>query len=107
MKGKVRYFRRSSKEPDAQYYWHGVSVESATSSSDELNLMLDVLAALTPSQRLPIRSIRCLSDAQHCCIDISRWDHHQVQKVLRTSAAMLFNGGGKIRSLTINPLRGR
>ena len=94
-----------SRQSDAQYFWYGVSVESDASSSGELNMMLDVIEALTPSQRRPIKRMCCSSDAYHCFIEICRWDEDAAQKVLRTSAEILFTNEAGVRSLTIVPVK--
>ena len=96
---------RLSRQSDAQYLWYGVSVESDASSPSELNMMLDVIEALTPSQRRPIKRMCCSSDAYHCFIEISRWDEDVAQRVLRTSAEILFTHEAGVRSLTIVPVK--
>lgn len=85
----------------AQYSWHGVSVESSTSNADELDTMLELVSALSPSDRAKIGKIFCDSDVGHCSVHLRRGNQGVVPKIVRTCASVLYTKFGSVRSLTI------
>ena len=88
----------------AQLHWHGVNLESSGSDDGELDTMLDLVNALSPTERVLIDQMYCDSHARHCSVVLKRGSQETVTKILRTCAEVLFVRFGTVRSLTVTQM---
>ncbi len=102
---RLRGVEAFNNADDAQYLWHGVSVQSSASKGDELDTMLDLVGALAPADRALIGEIYCNSAAGHCSVHLRRINNQVVGKIAKTGAAILFARFGSVRSMTIEASR--
>jgi hypothetical protein len=89
----------SEIDAGAQYRWHGVSFESTAADAAELEIMLDVVNALSPVDRTLIGKMFCDSDAGHCSVHLKR--SCRMAKIVTTCAAVVYARFGAVRSISV------
>jgi len=92
----------SGDDAGAQYRWHGVNFESTTADAAELDIMLDVVNALSPVDRALIGKMVCDSDAGHCSVHLKR-NYGIAVKIVTTCAAVVYARFGAVRSISVVP----